>query len=70
MCGSLFLALVRWRSSCSNRSTTVATALEEAKGLGFVPIDSTPHRGSRGTVVGLVDPLRADGVLIQYVQEP
>ncbi len=48
----------------------VATALEEAKGLGFVPIDSTPHRGSRGTVVGLVDPLRADGVLIQYVQEP
>jgi methylmalonyl-CoA/ethylmalonyl-CoA epimerase len=47
----------------------VAAALEEARRLGFVPIDHVPHRGSRGTVVGLVDPLRADGVLIQYVQE-
>lgn len=48
----------------------VATALAEAQTHGFVPIDRTPHRGSRGTVVGLVDPGRADGVLIQYVQEP
>jgi methylmalonyl-CoA epimerase len=47
----------------------VAIALAEAAGQGFVPIDTAPHRGSRGTLVGLVDPLRADGVLIQYVQE-
>jgi methylmalonyl-CoA epimerase len=47
----------------------VAIALAEAAGQGFVPIDTTPHRGSRGTLVGLVDPRRADGVLIQYVQE-
>lgn len=48
----------------------VAAALTEATRHGFVLIDSAPHRGSRGTVVGLVDPQRADGVLIQYVQEP
>jgi len=48
----------------------VATALAQANRQGFVPIDSAPHRGSRGTVVGLVNPRRADGVLIQYVQEP
>jgi methylmalonyl-CoA epimerase len=48
----------------------VAIALAEAAGQGFVPIDTAPHRGSRGTLVGLVDPRRADGVLIQYVQEP
>jgi len=48
----------------------VAAALGEASRHGFVPIDSAPHRGSRGTVVGMVDPRRADGVLIQYVQEP
>jgi hypothetical protein len=48
----------------------VAVALAEATRRGFVPIDSSPHRGSRGTVVALVDPLRPDGVLIQYVEEP
>jgi len=48
----------------------VAVALAEAPRHGFVPIDKAPHPGSRGTVVGLVDPGRADGVLIQYVQEP
>ena len=48
----------------------VAAAMEEASRHGFVPIDSAPHKGSRGTVVGMVDPLRGDGVLIQYVQEP
>ena len=48
----------------------VAIALAEAPGQGFVPIDTAPHRGSRGTLVGLVEPRRADGVLIQYVQEP
>ena len=48
----------------------VSAALAEASRHGFVAIDSAPHSGSRGTVVGLVDPLRPDGVLIQYVQEP
>jgi methylmalonyl-CoA epimerase len=47
----------------------VAAALAQAKTQGFVAIDTAPHRGSRGTVVGLVDPRRPDGVLIQYVQE-
>jgi methylmalonyl-CoA/ethylmalonyl-CoA epimerase len=48
----------------------VAAALAEASGHGFVAIDEAPHHGSRGTMVGLVDPKRADGVLIQYVQDP
>jgi methylmalonyl-CoA/ethylmalonyl-CoA epimerase len=48
----------------------VATALGEASRHGLVPIDSAPHPGARGTLVGFVDPARADGVLIQYVQEP
>jgi methylmalonyl-CoA/ethylmalonyl-CoA epimerase len=48
----------------------VALALAQAKSEGFVAIDTAPHPGSRGTVVGLVDPRRPDGVLIQYVQEP
>ena len=48
----------------------VAAALADAPRNGFVPVDGAPHRGSRGTVVGMVDPRRPDGVLIQYVQEP
>jgi methylmalonyl-CoA/ethylmalonyl-CoA epimerase len=48
----------------------VATALGEASRHGLVPIDSAPHPGARGTLVGFVDPARADGVLIQYVQQP
>jgi methylmalonyl-CoA/ethylmalonyl-CoA epimerase len=47
----------------------VGVALADASRHGFVPIDAAPRPGSRGTVVGFVDPLRADGVLIQYVQE-
>jgi methylmalonyl-CoA/ethylmalonyl-CoA epimerase len=48
----------------------VGTALMEARRHGLNPIDNGPHRGARGTLVGFVDPARADGVLIQYVQEP
>ncbi len=48
----------------------VAAALDEAGGNGFVLIDKAPRPGARGTLVGFVDPRRADGVLIQYVQEP
>jgi methylmalonyl-CoA/ethylmalonyl-CoA epimerase len=47
----------------------VAMALADAASHGFVAIDKAPRHGSRGTVVGFVDPLRADGVLIQYVQD-
>ena len=52
------------------RVDDVTAALAAARRHALVPVDSTPHRGARGTLVGLVDPARADGVLIQYVQEP
>jgi methylmalonyl-CoA/ethylmalonyl-CoA epimerase len=52
------------------RVDDVAAALAEAERHGLRPIDHAPHAGARGTVVGFVDPQRADGVLIQYVQEP
>lgn len=52
------------------RVDDVAAALAEAPRLGMRPIDHKPHAGARGTVVGFVDPQRADGVLIQYVQGP
>lgn len=48
----------------------VAAALAEASRRGLLLIDQAPQTGARGTKVGLVDPARADGVLIQYVQEP
>ena len=48
----------------------VSAALADAPRHALVRIDAAPHRGARGTLVGLVDPERADGVLIQYVQEP
>lgn len=48
----------------------VTMALATARRHALVPIDSVPHRGARGTLVGFVDPARSDGVLIQYVQEP
>jgi 4-hydroxyphenylpyruvate dioxygenase-like putative hemolysin len=48
----------------------VAAALADAVRHGLRPIDRSPHAGARGTLVGFVDPGRAEGVLIQYVQEP
>jgi len=48
----------------------VTVALATARRHALVPIDSVPHPGARGTLVGFVDPARPDGVLIQYVQEP
>jgi methylmalonyl-CoA epimerase len=50
------------------RVDDVAAALAEAEKLGFKLIDKTPRPGSRGTTVAVVDPLREDGVLVQYVQ--
>ena len=47
----------------------VAAALAEASRHGLKLIDSVPRHGSRGTLVGVVDPGREDGVLVQYVQE-
>jgi methylmalonyl-CoA/ethylmalonyl-CoA epimerase len=51
------------------RVDDVAAALAEAPGHGLEPVDSAPRPGARGTLVGMVDPKREDGVLIQYVQE-
>ena len=50
------------------RVDDVAAALAEAEKLGFKLVDSAPRPGSRGTTVGVVDPQREDGVLVQYVQ--
>jgi methylmalonyl-CoA/ethylmalonyl-CoA epimerase len=47
----------------------VAAALDDAASQGFVLHDKAPRPGARGTLIGFVDPHRADGVLIQYVQE-
>jgi methylmalonyl-CoA epimerase len=52
------------------RVDDVAVALAEAERHGLRLIDRAPRQGARGTLVGFVDPQRADGVLIQYVQEP
>jgi methylmalonyl-CoA/ethylmalonyl-CoA epimerase len=52
------------------RVDDVATALAEAQKLGFKLVDRAPRPGSRGTTVGVVDPQREDGVLVQYVQGP
>jgi methylmalonyl-CoA epimerase len=51
------------------RVDDVAAALAEAAAHGFEPIDAAPRPGARGTLVGMVDPKREDGVLVQYVQE-
>jgi methylmalonyl-CoA/ethylmalonyl-CoA epimerase len=51
------------------RVDDVAAALAAAPGHGLQPIDSVPRPGARGTLVGMVDPKREDGVLVQYVQE-
>jgi methylmalonyl-CoA/ethylmalonyl-CoA epimerase len=50
------------------RVDDVAKALAEAPGHGFRLVDRVPRPGARGTKVGVVDPQREDGVLVQYVQ--
>lgn len=50
------------------RVDDVATALAEATDHGFRLVDKVPRPGARGTTVGVVDPQREDGVLVQYVQ--
>jgi methylmalonyl-CoA epimerase len=52
------------------RVDDVAAALAQAEKLGFTLVDKAPRPGSRGTTVGVVDPKREDGVLVQYVQGP
>ena len=52
------------------RVTDVAAALADAPVHGFRLIDKVPRPGARGTMVGVVDPQREDGVLVQYVQGP
>jgi methylmalonyl-CoA/ethylmalonyl-CoA epimerase len=46
----------------------VAAALSAAQKHGLRLLDTQPRSGARGTIIGYVDPQRADGVLIQYVQ--
>src|SRR5882762_1024653 len=48
------------------RVDDVAAALDEAPSRGFRQIDKVPRPGARGTLVGVVDPQREDGVLVQY----
>ena len=50
------------------RVDSVAAALAEAEGHGFVLIDKVPRAGARDSTIGMVDPQREDGVLVQYVQ--
>ena len=50
------------------RVDDVAAALAAAPSHGFALVDKTPRPGARGTTVGVVDPKREDGVLVQYVQ--
>lgn len=50
------------------RVDDVATALAEATHHGFRLVDKVPRPGARGTTVGVVDPQREDGVLVQYVE--
>lgn len=52
------------------RVDDVAAALADAGRHGLRLIDNAPRQGARGTRIGYVDPGRADGVLIQYVQGP
>ena len=50
------------------RVDDVAAALDSARQHGLRLIDSRPRSGARGTTIGYVDPQRADGILIQFVQ--
>lgn len=50
------------------RVDSVAAALAEAPAHGFLLVDKVPRPGARGTTIGVVDPQREDGVLVQYVQ--
>ncbi|HEY8813623.1 MAG TPA: VOC family protein [Candidatus Dormibacteraeota bacterium] len=52
------------------RVDDVAAALADAGRRGFRLIDKAPRPGARGTIIGVVDPKREDGVLVQYVQGP
>jgi len=47
----------------------VAAALDDANARGFRLLDTGPRPGARHTLIAFVDPRRADGVLIQFVQE-
>jgi methylmalonyl-CoA epimerase len=50
------------------RVDDVGAALDEARRNGLKLVDQAPRPGTRGTIVGFVDPGRPDGILIQYVQ--
>lgn len=52
------------------RVDDVAAALEEAGRRGMRVLDREPRPGARGTRIGFVDPGRADGILVEYVEVP
>ena len=47
----------------------VAAALDGANARGFKLLDTGRKPGARRTLIAFVDPERADGILIQFVQE-
>jgi methylmalonyl-CoA/ethylmalonyl-CoA epimerase len=48
----------------------VQAALDRAEAEGLRLVDTEPRPGARGTMIGFVDPQRADGMLVEFVQEP
>ena len=48
----------------------IAEALRAAAASGLELIDQAPRSGARGTLIGFVNPLRSDGVLVEFVQDP
>jgi len=50
------------------RVDDVAAALARLRGEGITPIDQTPRRGSRGTLIAFVHPKGMEGVLVELVQ--
>ena len=50
------------------RVDDVAAALARLRGEGITPIDQTPRRGSRGTLIAFVHPKDMEGVLVELVQ--
>jgi methylmalonyl-CoA/ethylmalonyl-CoA epimerase len=51
------------------RVASVSEALAEAVAAGQRPVDVTPRRGSRGTLVAFIHPKANHGVLVELVQD-
>ena len=51
------------------RVGSVTEALAEAVAAGQRPVDATPRRGSRGTLVAFIHPSANHGVLVELVED-